>query len=350
MIGRHPSTSAADLMCQFLYRCLGLHSGFPKKRRFQRVTFVAWVLVHLAGFWSICVYWQGQLSDSGTRSLSDFSIFGHDCIFIGAVVFVNFKIMLNHDEIESLVRRNGRGTGELFLQLMYGLPFALVCLRRGLTEPDAGIELKEAYFALLEFSAAVFFLACSDMILNLKTIHEDILALASNTDANQDEILTLKWKSRDCLRRINELFSRIWGAYAMLMYSTAVFVVVEMVCGRLSLFDKTVTLSGDIFSSFRLYRLAEGSSSLKDSCLKVERMILSKYQKNEIRRDTSKKLLPTMAYREDWDILLSGCFHLESRGFLSFLATSVTCMAVVLQFDYHILQNLQEVTAKTSAT
>lgn len=342
----HPAATASDSICRLLYACFGLHSGFKRRRCLQRVTFVSWILVHIAGSLSTLRLWYGVLSDAETRSLSDYSTFGTDCIFIGTVIFLNVRLMVNHDEIESLIRRSGRPARQLLSQVVYAAPFGLICLRRGLYGTDAGTSPKEAYFALLELSTMAFFMACTDMVSNLKCAHENILALTAKIEANQEALVLLKWESRDRIRRINESFAWTWGAHCMLTYNTAVFVVVEMLGGHLNLLDKTISVMGDCFSLLRLYRLAEGSSSLRNSCLTVEAKIQNGFQKNELKRGESESLLPAMAYREDWDILLSGCFPLDSRRFLSFLATSVTCTAIVLQFDYHVLQNLLQVTAK----
>lgn len=90
------------------------------------------------------------------------------------------------------------------------------------------------------------------------------------------------------------------------------------------------------------------SSSLKRMCLHAEGKILRAYQNHHIRKDTSEILIPTMVYREEWDVLRFVSVPLETKKFLSFRATSVTRSAVVLRFDNHVLQNLLRASSEHS--
>lgn len=349
MFGRNRSTTLVDLVHRSLYACLGLHTGFERKHFLQKLTFGAWLVVHSAGCVSISIWWLDVLTNAGTRSLSTFTQFGSEVVFIGALLSFEIQIHLRHDEIESLIRRNGRRLNELIPQLTFWAPFGLIGLRRGLAATDTATRMKEVYFAVLELSVMVLFLISGDVVMNLKSAHADLIALTANIEAEQNMIRWCKWTLRDRLHCINEIFSWTWGAYYALTFNMAVFVVNEVVGQRLSLLEKTITLMGDVLSLVRLYRLAEGGSSLTALCLKAEAKILSADQIHGTRKDTPECLIPTMVYREEWDSLQAGCSSLETRKFLSFLATSVTCSAVVLQFDYHVVQHLTQMSMQNSA-
>lgn len=336
--------SPTDLTFRLLYACLGLHTGFPRKRFLQKATFIAWFFIHVSGCLITVMFWRNKLLDAETRSMATISMFGNDCVFIAALIFFNVRIVFNHDEVELFVRRNGRRVRQLISQATFWAPSGLICLRRGLYGTEKGVGQKEVYFSLLHLLLMVFFSLSVDLASNLKDAHEEILTLAANIEAYRERIRSLKWELRDRIRRINELFSWLWAVHCLLTFETAVFIVVEMSSGQLSMLDKIVHSMAEIFPLVRFSLLADGSSSLKNLCLEMEVRFLRRDSKNGIRKNTAESLLPVMAYREDWDILRSGSFPLETGRFLGFLATSLTCTAVVLQFDHHILRTISQMT------
>lgn len=305
---------------------------------------MAWLLIHVSGCLLTMMFWKYKLLDSGTRTVATVSIFGSDFVYIGTHILFNGRIIFYHDEIELLVRRNGRGVLQLISQVTFWAPTGLICLRRALYGSEKLLGQKEVYFSWLHFCLMLFFSVSIDVVSNLRDAAQDLVALTANIEANLREIRFLKWELTDRIRKINGSFSWLWGVHCLLTFETAVFIVVEMVGGHLTALDKIAYSMAEIFALLRLYQVADGSSTLRALSLELEGIISRGRSKNEIRKSTAESLLPSMAYREDWDILRSGCFPLETGRFLGFLTTSVTCTAVVLQFDYHILQNIAQMT------
>ena len=287
--------------------------------------------------------------EAETRSLSFVTIFICDCIVIGAVIYFNVQIALNHDEVESLIRRTGRKVGQLILQLAFVAPFGLISIRQAISVSSPLAALKECYFTLiLTIHTFTSFSASQDALFNLEAFHERLFTLTDSIAIHHEEIRCLKWELRDRIRRIDEIFSCNWWMHLMGTSNIAVFVVIGVVGGRSSFLDRAIFLLADILGLLRMHHLAAGSSSLKDSCLKTEGGILKGHRDRETSSAIADGLIPLLAYREAWDILRVGCFPLETRGFVSFLTTSVTCTAVVLQFDYNLLRNLAQTSAESS--
>lgn len=347
MIEPFRAKTLSDLIVRLLYISIGLHTGFRKNFPLQIVTSVFWLLVHITGLMSLLVIWQNSLWEPGSKGLSLFALIGSECAHIGAVICFSILIIRDHDEIEKLIRRSGRKPEHLLLQIACMMPFSLIDFRRALSAANTeGSRLvDEVYFALLHFSVMVFFLTSSDVLHNLKDAHHKLVALTANVEVNEEEIRCLKWELRDRIKRINKIFAWTWGVHYALILNTGVFVAVAVIDRSLAFTDKTVVFIGHICVLLRLLDLAESSSSLKENCLDIEGRLLGRGRGNAIESSASEALVATMAYREDLDILRNGCFPLETRRFFSFLATSVTCTAVILQFDYHVLQSLAQASA-----
>lgn len=346
MIRRFPAANFSDLISRLLYASMGLHTGFEKKIRLQNITFVVWLVIHVVGFLIVLKSWYNLVLEPGTKNLSLFTLFVSECIYLGAVVSFSIQIVRHHDEIELFIRRNGRQPKQVLLQLAYFTPFVVLGFRKGFSATDIETVLNEFYFFPVHYTVVVFFLACGDIVFNLKRAHNNLLASMANVEARHDHIRFLKWKLRDRVQQINRIFSWSWAIHYGLIFNIGVFAIIEAIDRNLSVYDKGVLLMADISFVHRLYKLAEASTSLKELCLKIESQLLSRRRGNEINRNIPEILIPTLTYREDWDILRSGCFPMESKRFFSFLVTSVTCTAVVLQFDYNVARNLQQTAAE----
>lgn len=122
---------------------------------------------------------------------------------------------------------------------------------------DSDLLLKEFYLALLHFILMVYFFASSDVVINIKNSLENIRASSTNLGANHDEIRCLEWQVRDHIETTNEVFSWTWGLHCMVTFNTGVFVVNEVIGGRLSVLEKIFTLMGDIFNLIRFHQVAE---------------------------------------------------------------------------------------------
>lgn len=196
-----------DLIFQSLCACLRLHTGFRPNYFLQKFTFVVWFFIHFAVCLSTLIWWLDSIGDTETRSLSTFPLSGSEVVFIAALIVFEVNLTLNHDEIESPIRRNGRRVNELIPQFACWAPFGLIGLRQGLAAPDIATVMKEAYFTVLELSVLILFLIFGDVVMNLKSAHESILTLTMNIEVEQREIRCLEWALRDSIRRTNGIFS-----------------------------------------------------------------------------------------------------------------------------------------------
>lgn len=340
--GSSRASTASDYIASFLYAAVGLHTGFEKKLSLQIVTSAIWLIIHIWGMLAIAKCWHEPLLESGTDCYSLVAVFAGVCVYIGSIIYSSIRIMCNHDEIELLLRRNGRPPMLLLLQAACTAPFVLIGIRKARSAKDTDIVLNETYFFLVHLSVMIFFLISSEVVFNLKTDHDKLLSLTANIGARHEQIRYLRW---DRIRRINRIFSWSWGSHYALIFNTAIFLIFEVIDGSLSFVDDVIIFLAAVCFLYRLYDLAQGSSTLKESCLKIEGRLLGQGRRNGIDKGIAESLLPAIAYREELDILRNGCFPLESGKFFSFLATSVTCTAVILQFDHHVLRNLAQASA-----
>lgn len=347
IIRRPRAETSCVSMPQLIYAGFGLHTGFAKKPRLQRATCAVWLMIHVSGF--LMVLFTSPVLRPGVNGVSVFSMFFGNCIFIASIVLFAVQIIRKHDEIELFIRDDGSRPGRWLLQLAYTTPWALLGVRKGFFAQDTMGVVNEFYYALVHYSLMVFFLASSDAVINVKKAHANLLDLTADIDANLELIRRLKWELRDRVQSINDIFSWTWGMHCGLLFNSTIFVVVEVMDEDLSFPDKIVLLMANFSSLLRLYRLAAESSSLKELCLKAESKVLNATQASGSDRAEGipGTFLSTIAFREDWDILRNGCFPLELTSFLSLLIYNVTCTAVVLQFDYRVLQSLELMSANS---
>lgn len=326
-----------DSIVRFAYAVLGLHTGLKKRRFLQNVSFAAWFIIHVSGISILLKWWHGMMLGAETRSFSIYTLFLGDCVTIGCTVSFYISLIRHHEELKNFIRRNGRRPGELLRQLAYATPVTILSFWGAFLSKTAEDALKEVYYISIRFSHIAFFLVSSDIVRNLMEGHDDLMALTAKTELNHERIRFSKWELRDRIERLNQLFSWLWGMHHAEIFNMSVFSVYEVIDGHSGIFDKAILLLAHLFLMHRLFDLARGSSSLKERCLDIEARILSVDLRNEIGGNT---LLRVMAFREECDILRSGPFPLEKRKFINFLATSVTCIAVILQFDIRVLEDL----------
>ena len=342
----YKTASYGDILHRLCYAFVGLHTGFKQNVHLRYLTLYLWLLIHVAGGTSFAVDAYDTITMTVTKSLTTFTLLLSNVVFVGSAMHFTSRLFSNHDEIESFLRSAGRPCSQLFVQLIYIAPFEFMSLRRVLHAGDAFTLMRNIYVALLLPFMGVFFLASNDIIFKLQNSHNTLLFLSNNVEAHQGKIRYLKWKLRDRIQAINRNFAWSWAMSFLLTVSTAVYVIIDLINRSSTLFDRTVVGAGEFFYLIRLFGLAKGASMLKESCLNTEKKLWGRKQMSRTRRRTLKELLPVMTFRADWDSLRSGCFPLEAKTFFSFLTTSVTCTAIVLQFDHSVLRMIAEVNSE----
>lgn len=331
-----------DSLSHFLYATLGLHSVSGRNLNLKKATCAIWVVIHTVGIVAEVTWWYRDFAKTQTISSSLVAIFLTSFLFIGAAICFHAKIIFLHDELQQLREREGRLFGEFLVQILFSVPPLLIGVRETISERNMETLLMEIYFALLQLCTAVFFMICNDVLINLQTTLNNILACTADTDMDHEKIRRERWSFRDRIKDANEIFSWTWATHHVRNLFLAVFIVSEVMRPELGHVDRAILVIYEGSQLARLFALTWRSSVLKTHCLTIEERFLNKIQAHENGRQAAREIFPAITYREEWDILQNGCFPLETRYFFSFLATCVTLTAVILQFDQRIQRMMNE--------
>lgn len=314
----------------------GLHCGFRRRTHVQRAVFVLLLIIHVLGVLSVGECWHRRLLQLESKSSSTVAILVSEFGFIGSVICFQARIICHHGIIQLLHERNGRGSREFLVQVILAVPPFLIGIRNALFHKFWYSLLKELYFVVLQLNTIVLFMVSDDILFNLQSLLDNILAYSSDIERNQGRIRDARWDFRDRVQDANRIFAWIWAARYLQMPATVVFVVAEVTYPEVGNFDRLIMLTFEAFLLARLFQLVWAGSNLQKSCLRIEERFLNSIQVYVSAREPAKAIFPVIIFREEWDVLWNGCFPLSTKCFFSFLATSVTFTAAILQFDHRV--------------
>lgn len=344
--GTQPLTTT-DLLSQFLYTTLGLRSGPGTDPKIKNATCAIWFVIHSLGIVVEVRWWYRDLLRTQTVSSSRLAVLLTSFILVGSTAYFHAKIILLNDRVKLLHERKGRKFGEFFLQIAFNLPAVLIGAREAVASTNMESLFVELYYGMLQLHSTALFMISDDVLVNLRTSLNKILALTGDIDMNQDEIRRERWRFRDRIEEANRIFSWTWASHHVRVLLLAVFIVSQVLNQELGRGYRVNMVIHESCQLARLFVFAWKSSTLRRSCLVVEERFLNKIQVYEEGRQAARHMFPVVIFREEWDILWNGCFPLETRYFFSFLAVCVTFVAVILEFDHGIQRMINDAAANS---
>lgn len=172
-----------------------------------------------------------------------------------------------------------------------------------------------------------------------------LLAALSDRTLRSSDLVDQKWEIRDLISTLNSLFS-----------FPLVFIYSQISIGSVILFVHCVTgirpVQTTLFAGCQLClgyitnSMARKCSNIMALLIEVERRLLRGLHEVEFCSEYPQLQWRVLHFDEKWDAPHIGCFVLNQRTFMSFLATSFTCLAVVLQFDFKVVWVVNELAGK----
>lgn len=194
----------------------------------------------------------------------------------------------------------------------------------------------------------IFFEAAFIIEMRCKSLLE---ALNSEKMALND-LMKKKWLTRKAIAD----FNRIFAIPLAVMYSQVTSGCVVMVSSVVMVASVPVTLacvSSEVCLLITAYIVANRGSRLMTLLADIERCFLHRLNRADLQDRLAEHMhkqkwccasiqMKVIGFDEKWDSLKVGCFVLSQRTFISYLATSVTCVAVGMQFDYKIVRMIND--------
>lgn len=163
--------------------------------------------------------------------------------------------------------------------------------------------------------------------------------------SSQFEILNEKLALRSVTSKVNRTFS---STLAMLYVKVVLLLYIFLSHSLISPSHKTfaaLTALGPALQILMLYDLACGGSEIIRRCRQTasKALLLNPQLVRDYEPDSWSRLLQIISFDEHQDsLMVSDCFTFTKGSLFSYMALVVTCIAVILQFDYHVLQKLDD--------
>lgn len=164
-----------------------------------------------------------------------------------------------------------------------------------------------------------------------------------------------KWLIRDRTADLNSLFSNIIALSYMQFSMEAILSINSYVTVRQSSWSMVVSVS-QLCALGVGFLLARQSSTMMSLLIEVEQLALKRLCAITSSGGTLHGVLPkhscplvqwqALRYHSIYDSLTVGCFVNNQQTFMSFLVTGITCLAVIMQFDYKVLWVVQNLADK----
>lgn len=325
-----------------LFRALCVMSGlFPQLSQSRRQRVVS-VLIWL----STLVLWIFWIYDFLCREIAlgyeDPNMFQMISIpnwVIYSIVGLSWRLlfMLKSKDFESVLQKRNRRLRDVVLPVLSVSPLQVLHVYKFFTITDKSARFGELCFLSFDFIVLGFFLAYEDATTHILKIHTQLNVSTKTTTAlTATEILAEKGRIRKMTRKINKLFALPLAMYYSNIVIVVLYTLSQSLGNRSAAHETVILIVCQFCYLLQLSLLAKKGSTLATKCLKLESIVLMRIPDND--SPSSSHLLRAVRFREEWDVLKVGCFALGTPNLLRFLASCVTFIAVVLQFDYRVVR------------
>lgn len=183
-----------------------------------------------------------------------------------------------------------------------------------------------------------------------------LLSSSKGNHSKPNNLVLQKWMIRDAITTLNRIFAfPLVLAYAQFVMGT-IILINQFIAG------KVLTLLWFYASSLLCflaitYLMVCKCTRISDLLVEVERQVLrqlgSYHSLNGMPFSITKSPHTYSSYQwkilcfdEKWDSIRIGCFVHGEQTFASFLATCLTCVAVIMQFDFKVISAVNKLASR----
>lgn len=321
-------------------------------RHLSRLLVLLWLGIHGTFVYLVFVEILGLLKGAANCVMIAHTIDG--AIF--AIMWVNmlWPILFEKTILLELLEDANRTLVWHVLVLILSMPYT-ICQSRYFFKQIHTSQLLESANCfcsiVLPFLRTFMIMIYVEAMSSLRNRYRSLLAATATPSSDPYILLKAKWQLRDSIRDLNELY-----ATPLSLAYIQIFLEMIVSIGRLvteaAIEESFMYLISNLCFTIQLYVIASKSSNLTDVLIEIERYALHRRthecaMKNWL-HDTDPSLILWQVLRQDerWDSLRVACFVHSRTTLISFLATSTTCVSVVLQFDFKLVKVISDLGAK----
>ena len=341
-------SECSKFIFRFVCACLGLEAGFPA------ISYLGLL------FWSIAAatcpimaaLFAHYRTTSDELSFLDVTSAAQGIIFVLTTFAFVYACIVHRSKVERVVQTEVVNASDVLIVILGSLPMFALCysvLRRA---RETMIIVGYTNVIIFHFGTTAFFVihtnASRGLLVQLERLHEQ----TRRSRLSWNYLMREKLRIRRQIRAVNFVFSSCLGFHYIGLF-VATILTLGYVMGRgMRMHEKSVLLMNLLTYVATLLRTARQSSRIILQCLETEfhvwRLFVNRVDLPGDEKQSNA--VDFFRFREEWDTLQVACFSANSANFAKYLCTVVTCVAVVLQFDFkvqRVLRNLAETPVRT---
>lgn len=326
--------ASLDKIFHFVCELHGVSDAIPNpswRRRTNRVILSVRCFLLVA---TLPVYFR--LLSSHVKDIS-FSEIASDLgafIFLISGLYAVYVFATCKEEIRSLLQlQNRRAIPDVIFPVLCAAPYLVSESCKIPFARDWELFWAHIIFLHTDVIMVSIFIIYTDIVVNLIRRNSDILKeLIAGTDSFS--LSSAKWKIRDDVQKVNCTFARLLAMYYIEFFMLVIYFFAKFTSSALlarNLVSTALTIAG---IAVQLFEIAKKASTFTSTSLAIEHH-LSKLFRIETRVE-----LEVFRFREDFDVFQVAVFDHSIANFLRFIGSGITCLAVILQFDYKISKKI----------
>ena len=259
-----------------------------------------------------------------------------NCIFFGSNVYAALIFVNLREEIRSLLQSKTRMSQKVIQTLICAVPSFSDMLRQMSSACCVSTIIANVLFAHSYFTLTCFFILYTDIVVELTVRNEQILDWARRTDRNSFDPLIAKWEIRDRIGKLNSIFANLLPLYYVEYFLLLMRFSADLLEGLPDPTGYALMFLMIVGITLPLFELSRRSTYLTSISMSTEYVLSNRFPP-ETQTDNA---LAVLRFREYFDVSMIAVYAHGVPNFLRFLSFSITCIAVVLQFDYNIQQRI----------
>lgn len=336
--GSNCSLKLSSAIFRFLCSFHGLEAGFPCIRIFG---LVFWVIGAATFPFTQSLYvLHATVLTTENKALSDLLVLFGGLNFMLTTFASMFTFIINHRVVENLIQTDLRNSRDVVMPILICIPFILTCVSILCRADDVMTRVAFANYLCFEISSMIFFMiyfnATGHIVVQLGKLRETVQRRRSSSSF----VMRQKLRIREDIRVINSTFARSLALPHLQFFigTTSTFVLDPY----FSMFEKALLIGTFLSGTMMIIRVAQIGSQIISQCLDTEFHLwsLRMNPENTQNRLEQSEMMEFLRFREEWDTLRVAWFTLNLGGLLQYVLSIITCVAVVLQFDYKVVRSI----------
>ena len=263
----------------------------------------------------------------------------HTAVYPAVGLYTVFWTRHNRENLQPLLARNGRRFGSVALPILSGMPELAFHVHKLLWTPRSVCRV--FWSTVLTQCSITFFLIYMDLIDTVTRDQRQLLYWVQRPALNYRVLVTMKWSIRDRIRRSNEMFAQIFLMNYLVNFFIAIYVLGRVILRDVELNTYLFLFTILLFSFVQLYASARRCSMFKTLCEDTDQALLKQFRScDDGYSSLHANLSAVFRFHDAWDEFKLGCFSHSVQNFLKFLMSGLTCIAIILQFDYNVIRTL----------